>query len=123
MKSLITSAAGLAVLLAFLLQFTQFQVLYNRIVSVDQSVNAFKEVVKQEGCITAGNEASLKQEISRNTACSPEEIRVSGDSDRIQRGSRIHYRVSVPMPDMIGLKGFTYTIDRYTTSEYIGGTS
>ena len=120
MKSLITSAASLAVLLAFLLQFTQFQVLYNRIVSVDQSVNAFKEVVKQEGCVTASNEAALKTEISRNLSCGQDEIRVSGTSGRVRRGSRIHYRVSVPMPNMVNLGGFTYTIDRYTTSEYIG---
>lgn len=120
MKSLITSAASLAVLLAFLMQFTQFQVVYNRIVSVDQSVNAFKEVVKQEGCITEENAAALRQEICRNLSCSAGEVRIDGDAERTVRGKRIHYRVSVPMPDMPGMKGWVYTIDRYTTSEYIG---
>ena len=95
MNSLVTSSASLAVLLAFLLQFTQFQVLYNRIVSVDQSVNAFKEVVKQEGCVTASNEAALKTEISRNLSCGSDEIRVSGESPVGEHGRVFHNGVKI----------------------------
>ncbi|WP_303857608.1 hypothetical protein [Aminicella lysinilytica] len=130
MKNLITSMACIAILLAFVLQFTQNQVVYNHIVSIDQAVNTFKEVVKQEGSITAVNEAALKGKISHSTGCGSGEITVAGTRSKVMRGNRIHYRVEVPIKGIIGAAGFwkisrkdnriNYVIDRYTTSEYIG---
>lgn len=133
MKDLITSAACIAILLAFVLQFTQSQVTYNHITAVDQSVNVFKEVAKQEGCITDSNEERLRNDISAATGCRNESIRVSGTRRPVIRGERIHYRVSVPVEGVIGAAGFwgisrdknrfSYVIDRYTTSEYVGSGS
>jgi len=130
MKDLITSAACIAILLAFVLQFTQSQVTYNHITSADQSVNTFKEVVKQDGCITAQNEAALRGDIAAATGCRQEKIRISGTRKPVMRGERIHYRVTVPIEGVIGASGFwgissaenrfSYVIDRYTTSEYLG---
>jgi hypothetical protein len=130
MKDLITSMASIAILLAFVLQFTQSQVTYNHMVSVDQAVNAFKEVVKQEGCVTEENKDKLRSNICRYTGCSSGEVRITGSSRPADRGEMIHYRVAVPVKGVIGAAGFwgisqaenrfTYVIDRYTTSEYLG---
>ena len=120
MKSLITSMASLAVLLAFLFQFTQFQVMYSHIICIDQNVNAFKEVVKQEGCVTDENAGELRHGICTGMDLKESRIAVSGTERPVQRGSRIHYRVAVPVRGPAGMEDFVYTIDRYTTSEYLG---
>lgn len=130
MKNLITSAACIMILLAFVLQFTQNQVIHNRITAVDQAVNNFKEVVKQQGCITEDNEEALKKEIAKILDCSLEEIEVTGDHRAVFRGGIIAYSVSVPIKHIVSQPGFwglkddenlmEYKVDRYTTSEYIG---
>jgi hypothetical protein len=130
MKNLITSIACIMILLVFVLQFTQNQVIHNRISAVDQAVNSFKEVVKQEGCITKDNEDELKGEIVGILNCSENEVEVDGDRRPVYRGSRIHYIVTVPVEGIITAAAFWaisddedrfyYTTDRYTTSEYIG---
>lgn len=130
MKNLITSIACIVILLAFVLQFTSNQVIYNHIISIDQEVNAFKETAKQEGYITAENEKRLIGKIRYHTGVPYDEIKVSGTDRPVFRGEPIHYRVTVPIKDIVGAAGFwridgeknqfNYVIDRYTTSEYIG---
>ena len=130
MKNLITSMACIMILLAFVLQFTQNQVIHNRVTAVDQAANNFKEVVKQQGCIEVENEKRLKEEIARILSCSTAEVKVTGDRKAVFRGEIIHYRVEVPIKKIINQPGFWglnkdknrfgYRVDRYTTSEYIG---
>lgn len=52
MKNLITAAACLLLLLAFLVQIIENQKIYIKITNLDEEVNNFKEVIKQDGCIT-----------------------------------------------------------------------
>lgn len=130
MKNLITSMACIMILLAFVLQFTQNQVLHNRITAVDQAANNFKEVVKQQGRIEEENEKRLKKEIAQILSCSADEVKITGDRKAVFRGEIIHYRVEVPIKNIIHQAGFwglkkeenlmLYKVDRYTTSEYIG---
>lgn len=130
MKNLITSMACIMILLAFVLQFTQNQVIHNRITAVDQAANNFKEVVKQQGCIKEENEKRLKEEIAKILSCNAGEVKVTGDRKAVFRGEIIHYRVEVPIKNIINQPGFWglnkgknrigYRVDRYTTSEYIG---
>lgn len=130
MKNLITGTACMMILLIFLLQFAQNQVLHLRVSAVDQQVNCFKEVIKQEGCISAENEKLLKGELVKILGCNEGEITVRGERKPIFRGGLIHYEVSVPIESIIASPGFwgiddeqngaEYTVSRYTTSEYIG---
>ena len=83
MKNLLTSVACIMILLAFVLQFTQNQVLHNRLTAIDQAGNNFKEIIKQEGCITAENEKQLKKEICRILDCPEEDIRIKGGRERV----------------------------------------
>lgn len=130
MKNLITSMACIMILLVFVLQFTQNQVLHNRITAVDQAANNFKEIVKQQGCIGEENEKRLKREIAQILSCTVEEVKITGNRKAVFRGELIHYRVEVPVTTIISQPGFwglkkeenrmQYQVDRYTTSEYIG---
>lgn len=130
MKNLLTSVACIMILLAFVLQFTQNQVLHNRLTAIDQAGNNFKEIIKQEGCITAENEKQLKKEICRILDCPEEDIRIKGGRERVFRGGLIHYSIEVPVKEIISVPLFwgiredenqiSYKIHRYTTSEYIG---
>jgi hypothetical protein len=122
--------ACIMILLAFVLQFTQNQVLHNRISAVDQAVNAFREIVKQEGCITVSNEAQLREKVAEILGCGEEDIVVSGERSPVFRGKVIAYTVEVPLGEIVTTASFwgisdednqvNYTISRYTTSEYTG---
>lgn len=130
MKNLITSMACLMLLLVFVLQFTQNQILYNRITAVDQEINCFKEVAKQEGCISIKNEQNLKEKLCRIVKCKETDVNISGDRVPLFRGTSIHYIVRIPIEGIITAWRFwgieekdtkmDYVTDRYTTSEYIG---
>ena len=132
MKNLLTSAACIMILLAFVLQFTQNQLLHNRLTAVDQAVNNFKEVVKQEGCITEENEKELRREIGRILDCPADTVEIGGGRERVFRGGLIEYSVEVPIDEIVSVPFFwgiseeenqiNYRILRYTTSEYIGRT-
>jgi len=130
MKNLITAAASLMVLLAFLLQFTHSQILYGRLLAADQTVNTFRETVKQEGCISAENEKSLRQGLSGILDCGEEEIVVSGDRSPLFRGSAVSYEVEAPVKNAAAmakfwnidekLNRFVYRKQGVTVSEYTG---
>lgn len=130
MKNLITAAASLMVLLAFLLQFTHSQVLYGRLLAADQAVNSFREIVKQEGCISPENEKSLRQGLAGILDCGEEEITVDGDRVPLFRGSTVSYEVEAPVKNAVTtakfwnidekLNRFVYRKQGVTASEYIG---
>lgn len=130
MKNLITSMACIMILLVFVLQFAQNQIMHNRISAVDQTVNSFKEVVKQEGCISKENEIMLKKELADILDCGDDAIQVEGGRNPVFRGKLIRYRVLVPVENIISVplfwgiseedNRFDYEIERYTTSEFIG---
>ncbi|MGN0659962.1 MAG: hypothetical protein ACI4LA_10220 [Emergencia sp.] len=130
MKNLITSMACIMILLVFVLQFTQNQILHNRITAVDQAVNNFREIVKQEGCVSQTNRTHLQEELAGILKCTSSDIRIQGDQAAVRRGQLVEYRVEVPVRDIITMpqfwnideseNQFSYTIHRFTTSEYIG---
>lgn len=130
MKNLITSTACIMILIALVMQFTQNQITYIRVMAVDQAVNSFKETVKQEGCITDNNEDYVKKEIGRILSCDEGEVKVTGDRNAALRGKLVHYGIAVDIRGVIGTPGFwgisdeenrfEYKADYYTTSEYTG---
>lgn len=130
MKNLITSAACIMILLAFVLQFTSDQIMHNKISAVNQAVNNFKEIARQEGCISAVNEQSLRRELSSLLECEESEILVRGDRTAQYRGNLICYEVEVPLKNIVAAAEFwgidrednktAYKIKRCTTSEYLG---
>ena len=87
MKNLITAAAGLMLLLAFLLQFTHSQLLHSRLLEADRQVYTFRETVRQRGCMTK----EVSAECSRAPAF---------------RGEIIEYKISVPAKNIIADGGF-----------------
>lgn len=129
MKNLITSVACIMILLVFVIQFTSNQILHNRITAVDQAVNNFKEITRQEGCITDENEELLRQEMQRILNCSSEEIQIDGNRTPVPRGGLISYEVDVPLKQIVAMPGFWgidegknqagYHLHRSTTSEYL----
>lgn len=129
MKNLITGIACVVVLLVFVLQFGASQATHNHMTLVEKNVNAFKEVAKQEGQITTDNTEALKTALSTILECGKNEIVVGGTTELTPRGEKLHYTVSVPLDDIIAASSFwgitnaennaTYTIDSYTTSEYV----
>lgn len=130
MKNLITAAAGLMLLLAFLLQFTHSQVLHGRMTRADQAITTFREVIRQEGCISAENEAWLKETLAGILGCSEEMVYVTGDRRPVFRGSKVEYQVKAPLEkavitaDFFGIEEeknrLTYRAEGATTSEYTG---
>lgn len=130
MKNLITAAACLLLLLAFLVQIIENQKIYIKITNLDEEVNNFKEVIKQDGCITGDNEKRMIGEISRILNCNPQKIKIKGDKKPMQRGELIRYQVEVPIENVIANREFwgipkdydkiNYVVKRNTTSEYIG---
>lgn len=130
MKELMTAAASLVLLMVFALQFVQNQVVFQHVITIDQQVEAFKEKAKQDGCITRENARALRRAISKETGCKGGEVKITGTRKKTRRGERIHYRVSVPIRNIIGSprfwglrngkNQFEYVTDRYTTSEYAG---
>lgn len=120
----------MALLMAFLLQFIENQVVYHKITALDQGVNNFKEIIKQEGCILPEREILIRGEISKILNCNPELIQVTGTREPVERSQIIEYGIEVPVKDVVANKGFwgipkdydtiKYKVNRYTTSEYIG---
>jgi len=129
MKNLITSIACVVILLVFVLQFASNQITHNHLTTVDKSVNAFKEVAKQEGYISDENSSELKDEIARTLCCNRDKISISGTDIKVIRGKKIHYIVEMPLENIIIGAEFLniskdesegkYIIDNYTTSEYL----
>ncbi|MDD4377201.1 MAG: hypothetical protein PHH48_03515 [Eubacteriales bacterium] len=133
MKNLITSIGCVMLLLIFVFQFTANQITHNQISSIDKYVNSFKEVVKQEGCITSKNSDLLKEKISSAIGCGQDEIMVCGSDNRLGRGKLIWYEIKVPIKNLIPAAKFlglskedtegVYKIRNMTTSEYIDRSS
>lgn len=129
MKNLVTSMACLIILMVFVAQFTQNQVLHHHVTAIDQEVNQFREVIKQEGCITQENEGWLKGRISRILQCSEKEVEIAGDRTPLALGTPVHYAVTVSIGELVAVPDFwgireeentmNYQIDRYTVSECV----
>lgn len=129
MKNLITSIASIIILLLFVMQFATNQLTYNKISAVDKSVNNFKEIAKQEGCISSENKNNLKTSLCGILCCDETDIVISGTEMKKNRGDKIYYSVVVPIKNIVvgnkiwGLSGKDveglYKKENYTTSEFI----
>lgn len=128
MKNLITAVGCTLLLMAVLLQFVQSQNTALRLAAVDNAVNSFREIVRQEGCVSEENEDDLKEELSGILDCEPADILVDGDRIPKERGSFVMYEISVTVSDLVADIGFwgmdeedsefEYRVKRYAASEY-----
>lgn len=106
MKNLITAAAGLMLLLAFLLQFTHSQLLHSRLLEADRQVYTFRETVRQRGCMTKESEENLQKELAEIFRCSEDEVSAECSRAPAFRGEIIEYKISVPAKNIIADGGF-----------------
>lgn len=129
MKNLITTMASMLILMIFLLQFINNQVLHYNIMNMDRTVNCYKEIVKQEGYLSNLRTEELKSYISKYAGCDKSEILISKKEDIKTRGNVINFTVKVPIKNLIAANELLgigdeentgiYSYDIYTTSEYI----
>lgn len=125
MKNLITAIASIVLIMAMFMQMSVNQKTYTKLIAIDQLVNNFKEVAKEEGYVSSSNKSALKSEISSKTGIKQGDISVSGSSSRVSRGNNIDYRVDVKIEPVMAAPKFwgidknsgIYTIDQSTTSE------
>lgn len=131
MKNLITAIASILLIMAMFMQMTANQRTYTKLIAIDQLVNNFKEVAREEGYISSSNKSKLIKEISSVTSTPSSDISVSGTSSKVSRGKAINYRVDVKIGGVMAAPGFwglskkensgIYTINQSTTSEYVSG--
>ncbi|MCQ2551192.1 MAG: hypothetical protein MJ146_03260 [Clostridia bacterium] len=129
MKNLITAIASLVLIMTMLMQMTLNERNYTRMIAIDQLVNNFKEVAREEGLVSSANKSNLISEISGATGIGEKDITVSGTSSRVNRGGKISYKVSVKMDKIYTAPAFfgiskeknegRYVVENSTTSEYI----
>jgi len=129
MKNLITTIASVMIMMVFLLQFINNQVLHNKIMNIDRSVNCFKEIAKQEGRLSDIREEELKTMISKYVDCDESEIAVMADDKVRGRGEVINLKVEIPLKNLIAANEVfgidddsnsgIYCCNLYTTSEYV----
>lgn len=141
MKNFIVLAAVLPFLLIFLMQFTLDQKNNGNISRFQDCVYAAKEEAKQEGCFTDDICGKLRSNIARQFQISPGDIEINATEEvqyRVnlyeeakvplsQRRGMIHYRVAVPLKQLVAGNRFfgisekenqgMYVIESYTASE------
>ena len=122
MKQFIVLAAVLPMLMVFVMQTAYDQKNNYAIGIIHDMVHIAKEEARAEGCFTWDIQDRLRKNLSHALALPPGEVGIEcGDE-----GDRLHYRVEVPIKDVIaggglfGIKGkdnqYTYMIDSYTRS-------
>lgn len=130
MKNLITSIACIMILLAFILQFSQNQLLYNRMMFIDREADLLKVSVKQEGCPGGKAADEAKERICRFLSCDKDEVIIEGAREPAPKGEIITYAVKVPLGEIIVSPFFNrniklgnikeYEARRFVVSEYDG---
>lgn len=131
MKNLITTIGSIIIILAMVMQVTANQKTYTKLICIDQLVNNFKEVAKEEGFVSEENKAGLVNQISQSTGISKGNISVRGTSVKKKRGDLIDYTVNVKLNNIMAAPRFwgvsrednsgNYIIKQSTTSEYLVG--
>lgn len=131
MKNLITTIGAIILILAMIMQLSANQRTYTKLICIDQLVNNFKEVAKEEGCISEKNKANLISQISDKAGIPRENITVSGTDAVKMRGQQIEYLVKVKIQGLLASPRFwgvsrtknsgLYVINQSTTSEYLVG--
>ncbi len=111
MKQFMVLAACLPLLLVFLVQFSLDQINSSRAGIFSDAVYAAKEKAKQEGCFTEEIRDELRQTLSERLGIDPSSVFIEADETPVYRveysaGSDpsrglIHYRVSVPIGEMM----------------------
>ncbi|MDD5922233.1 MAG: hypothetical protein PUC44_03510 [Eubacteriales bacterium] len=129
MKNLITSFACLILLLAVLLQFVQFQVLFLHILRCEDAADSLFEEVRKEGCVTESAERAFRKQVQKELSCDEKEITVQGASQREEEGALIPVRVSFPLKNLVLAPAFwgireeknqeNFVIRRCIVSEYL----
>ena len=142
MKQFLVLLAVLPLMLIFFVQFTIDQTNSSRIGRLNDLVYTAREEARQEGCFTREIKARLTAEISEAFDIDPSEIIIeaTGENDikyRIETGSGlsdaqwkrglIHYKVTVPVGEVMagrrlfGIKEedntYNYVIESYAASE------
>jgi len=131
MKQFIVMAAVLPLLMAFLMAFSEDQILSARMAATDDAVYAAKEMARQEGCFTPQIQSWLKKELCRKIkGLDEDDVIVGPDTDTVpvERPGLIHYQFSISMGTrssgkLLGVrsagKEYYYIIDSCAASEYL----
>ncbi len=134
MKEFIVMMAILPIMLIFMMQIGYEQGNAEKINNIQAVVYAEKEKAKQAGCFTPKIRQDIKKGIEKVTGIPADEVKVISDGIVHRRYDSsderlIHYRVEVPIKNVMAGSGFfkisdednryTYVIDSYTASEYI----
>ncbi len=130
MKNLITAMACIMVLLVIILQFTQSQTIYNRLMAADQAVNCFREMIREEGCVSEKEKVWLQNELGKILHCKADQVQVNGTGHPLHRGELISYHVKAPVSRVILMpwfwnidqenNSFDYELNQYAVSTYPG---
>lgn len=129
MKHLITLIPCMMILLVLTMQFSQNQIVHHQLIAADKTVNDFRDVIKEEGCLTPRTEQELRRRLSKIVHCSEDEISISGDRKPKARGNWIHLMVSIPINSLVIETDFwgmeeqdtrmDYKLERYISSMYL----
>lgn len=127
MKEMITAIGGCLLILVMIIEIVAAENTFSKMTSIGQEVANFKEVVRQDGCVTSANAKNIKERIGKILKISEKDVRVWGTDKPLPRGSLINYNLEVPIKNTIGAKkfwgieddGFIYKLHRQTASEYI----
>ena len=138
MKQFIVLMAILPIMLVFVIQIGHDQKNGEKINRIQSVVYAGKEKAKQEGCFTPQIKSDIKSGIEKSTGIPASEIKVISDGIVKHRydgpeGRLIHYRVEVPIDDVMAATNFfrisdhenryKYVIDSYTAGAATAATT
>ncbi|MCI8608533.1 MAG: hypothetical protein HFE73_02720 [Firmicutes bacterium] len=101
MKNLITAMASLLLLSIFVVQFAGNQVIHTRLFRADMAVESFRDMAKEQGCITAENETYLKERLTRILDCRAEQIWIEGTREQRPKGEILFYKVKFPLEHIV----------------------
>lgn len=109
MKDFLVMLALIPILLYFPAQFTADEINDKKIVAYNNIISKHAQVARAEGCFTADNINSLKQELSNALYIDVSEIRFEGTTtqkyrtDAFDNRQMLSYKVSVPVKRIIAM--------------------
>jgi len=131
MKDLIAMCAVFLLLMTFPLQYALNTKNHYSMSLMQKHVNNAKEVARQDGYFTADTIKSLKTSISNDFGIKDTDviIEVTEVGDKKVRGELIHYKVTVPLNQIIAANVFwgitdqdnraSYVIENFAASEWV----
>lgn len=126
MKNLITIIPCVTILLVLIMQINQSQIMFCKMACINSIANEISEVVSFEGCVSEDTENNLKEEVAEILGCEQQKIIVSGDRKQKLKGMQVHYKIGIPLSELIELSPYwnsdldyrdkLFNIERYVIS-------